>query len=678
MKFVWAGNREEQYSKRIFKLSLEEACQKLVICAVDFYRVYLDGEFNCFGPERTGEGFSRKREINLKGKREIEIEVAGYNHLCYACDKQPPFFAAEVYSDKGVVYDTFSFTCYQRTDRYTDVPRFSGQRTGLEYIDLTCVKEIPLEVYSVEAPTILDGVGDTARYEKVEFSLVSQGEFKGFDDVSDAFCELNPLNLASKDGFFVKKDFLDKTEKGYSEINFSLENERTGFIKFNIKAEEQVEFFAVMEEYLIDGKWHFRRSGCNELVVIKVPKGEWEVQTFEPYAFKHLKIIYNGKVEITPSLITYENDLANFITLEGDNDIARVYFAAQNTFKQNAVDLFTDCPGRERAGWLCDSYFTAKAEQVLMGSNLIERAFLENIILSKTPEIDSRMLPKSFPSENRENQYIPNWALWFIMELKDYYDRTGDRSLVDLAKDRVYGLLDFFLEYENEFNLLEDLQGWVFVEWSVCNNPEYTKGVNYPSNMLYYACLSAVASLYDDKELDNKARIIKENIIKQSFNGEFFIENAVREDGKLKPIKDHLSETCQYYALFFNIRPSAEFEEKMITKFGPKRKDGVYLEVAKSNIFIGNYLRFFYLLEKNETERVLEEMTSYFREMVDKTGTLWEHDSPKASCNHGFASVACPIILRCVAGFNGIKNGKPIFLDIEKAKTYGLKIKVKE
>lgn len=678
MEFVWAGKREEQYSRRIFKLSLNKECQKLVICAVDFYRVYLNGEFNCFGPERTGEGYSRKREISVVGVKEIEIEVAGYNHLCYACDKQLPFFGVEVYDDKGLVYGTLDFKCYLRTDRLTDVTRFSGQRTGIEYFDLTCVKDIPLEVYSVEEPIILDGVGDTAGYEKVEFSLISQGEFNGFSEISPAFCELNPMNLASEKGFLVERDFLNKVKFGYKEINYSLENERTGFIKFDIKANEQVEIFAVMEEYLIDGKWHFRRSGCNEIVIIKAPKGESQVQTFEPYAFKHLKIIYKGEVEITPTLITYENDLADFIWVDGENDIAKIYRAGQNTFKQNAVDLFTDCPGRERAGWLCDSYFTAKAEQAFMGNNLMERAFLENIILSKTPEIDSRMLPKSFPSENRQDQYIPNWAMWFVIELKDYYNRTGDRSLVELAKDRVYGLLDFFLEYENEYNLLEDLQGWVFVEWSVCNSTDYVKGVNYPSNMLYFAMLSSVASLYDDKKLEKKAKIIKENIIKQSFNGEFFIENAVREDGKLKPIKDHLSETCQYYALFFNIRPSAEFEEKMITKFGPKRKDGVYPNVAKSNIFIGNYLRFFYLLEKKEYDRVLEEMTSYFKEMVDKTGTLWEHDSPKASCNHGFASVIGPIILECVAGFKGIKDGKPIFTHLEKAKSFGLKIKVRQ
>ena len=46
----------------------------------------------------------------------------------------------------------------------------------------------------------------------------------------------------------------------------------------------------------------------------------------------------------------------------------------------------------------------------------------KNIILSKTPEIDSRMLPKIFPSENRENQYIPNWAIAPTKEVVAFFD----------------------------------------------------------------------------------------------------------------------------------------------------------------------------------------------------------------------------------------------------------------
>ena len=61
-----------------------------------------------------------------------------------------------------------------------------------------------------------------------------------------------------------------------------------------------------------------------------------------------------------------------------DSDLKKVYQAAISTFRENAVDIFMDCPGRERAGWLCDSFFTARTEKYLTGKNLIEYNFLEN------------------------------------------------------------------------------------------------------------------------------------------------------------------------------------------------------------------------------------------------------------------------------------------------------------
>ncbi|MHB8336004.1 MAG: alpha-L-rhamnosidase-related protein [Ignavibacteriaceae bacterium] len=43
-----------------------------------------------------------------------------------------------------------------------------------------------------------------------------------------------------------------------------------------------------------------------------------------------------------------------------DDSLNEIYSAAVQTFRQNSVDIFADCPSRERGGWLCDSYFPHK------------------------------------------------------------------------------------------------------------------------------------------------------------------------------------------------------------------------------------------------------------------------------------------------------------------------------
>ena len=125
------------------------------------------------------------------------------------------------------------------------------------------------------------------------------------------------------------------------------------------------------------------------------------------------------------------------------------------------------------------------------------------------------------------------------------------------------------------------------------------------------------------------------------------MDNAEVIDGKIVPFTDHISETCQYYALFTGICPSEEFKLKMITEFGPKRC-GAYANVGRSNVFIGFYLRYLWLLSVGESDRIIDESVDYFYAMASKTGTLWEHDTPSASCNHGFASVIAYVYDKCL------------------------------
>ena len=100
----------------------------------------------------------------------------------------------------------------------------------------------------------------------------------------------------------------------------------------------------------------------NDLFVYTCKNGRYQHLSAEPYTMKYIKVIYKGEVIVKPSLVLYESSKFRFDYV-GDEKIVSIIEAAKNTFAQNAVDIFTDCAGRERAGWLCDSYFTAKAER---------------------------------------------------------------------------------------------------------------------------------------------------------------------------------------------------------------------------------------------------------------------------------------------------------------------------
>ncbi len=142
------------------------------------------------------------------------------------------------------------------------------------------------------------------------------------------------------------------------------------------------------------------------------------------------------------------------------------------------------------------------------------------------------MIPMCYPSDHYNGQFIPNWAMWFVLELEEYAARSGDRQLVDALRPRVLRLLDFFKQFENSDGLLEKLPSWVFVEWSKANS--FVQDVNYPSNMLYSGVLDAAGRLYRLPELEAKAEGVRQAVRRQSFDGEFFVDNAVRKDGRLQ------------------------------------------------------------------------------------------------------------------------------------------------
>jgi alpha-L-rhamnosidase len=433
----------------------------------------------------------------------------------------------------------------------------------------------------------------------------------------------------------------------------------SGFIGAKITARSRTRLFVTFDEILTGGDVDFKRLGCVNVVQYELEPGTYAVESFEPYTLRYVKfIVLEGDCDLSD---VYLRELANpdagrATFTASDERFNRIFEAARQTFKQNAPDVFMDCPSRERAGWLCDSFFTARVAADLCGDTSVEKNFFENY---QRPEkfafLPEGMLPRCYPSDHYDGVFIPNWAMWFVVELEEYAARSGDRELVEALRPRVLRLLQFFKQYENSDGLLEKLPSWVFVEWSAANS--FVQDVNYPSSMLYAGVLDAASRLYGLPELATKAGRIREVILRQSFDGEFFVDNALRKDGKLQVTRNR-TEVCQYFAFFFGVATPASQSKlwrTLVNDFGPQRKQTqAHREIHPANAFIGNQLRFELLSADGRNQQILDEAIGYWLYMAERTGTLWEMDSPTASCNHGFASHAAHVLLRDVLGIHRV------------------------
>lgn len=607
------------------------------------YRVSVNGHFLGHGPCVAGAGYYRVDEYDLSkvltpGTNLIAVEVAGYNNDNYYLLNQPSFFQAEVTADGKVVAATTTgswnrgFTPFEGAvlgQRLQDAPKLSFQRPHRE-------------LYNLSGPD----------YEAWKTDL-SAPDFK-------------PAKLEETDAkalIIRRVKYPDYTVRHYTEALpnniYKFECNSTGFIGTKLVVRKPSKLIYHWDELLTEGRIK-RRMSFDGRMEYELQPGTYELESFEPYTLQYLQIeVAEGDCEVQDVYIRqYVNGDVSRAAFDCDNEsINQVYKAAVETFRQNALDIFMDCPSRERAGWLCDSYFTARVAFDLSGNHLIETNFLENFLLPEQfPNIPQGMLPMCYPSDHVNGNFIPNWAMWFVVELEEYLARSQDRAMIEALEPRVDALLNYFKRYENEDGLLEKLEKWVFVEWSKAN--EFVQDVNYPTNMLYAKMLDVVGDLYARPALKEQAARLRETIRRQSFDGEFFVDNAVRENGKLVPQKKNRTETCQYYAFFFDVATPElhpELWNVLLTKFGPHRMEqGLYPEIYPSNAFIGTYLRLEILSRYGHVQQLVDESADQYLYMAQRTGTLWENLTSTASCNHGFASHVAHVFYRDLLGLNRV------------------------
>ncbi len=675
MQVVWGEHQNIRNTELCFVCNIEK--QKnvtLSLIAKDVYNLYVNGRFVSYGPARAAKGYARVDRILLDefltkqvNVVEIYVEYYGTRTLCFAGGD--PFFGCEVVGENcRVLVESKNFQCYLMTDKIRKVERMSSQRGYLEVYALSanrspfCNGCEKINLVDASIPKILERNVAYSKYEKVVAKQYEQGSVginlqKTWDNDFTKMLE-NGNGLfsytRSECDCVLSKELLafDFTMNGrYNYRSFVFQNIECGKLALSLNAESNCDVWVVYDDILVDGKIQFNREQITHGLKWSLEKGDYTLYSQEVYSAKYVTLIFCGAVEVDDvSIIRVENpeDCKKFEC--DDADLQEVYLAAARTFRHNCYDLPTDCPNRERAGYLCDGYFLGIAEHFFTDSSNVERNFLENYRHYQNEIFnDDGILPMCYPSvASNKDDYIPNWILWFVLQLREFEKRTGDSQFVATFEDKVRKALKFFARYENEFGLLEKLDGWVFIEWSKAN--DFVDGVNYPSNMLYSAALRAAGEMFDDFSLKNKAEAVRRCIVNQSFDGKLFHDNAVRKDGKLV-VTDNVSETCQNYAIFFDI---ADKEHKTFVEEFVKRFDGCHL--CPSNMFIGYILRLFGLFKNEKYQQVIDECEQMFLPMAKRTGTIWELFAENASCNHGFGAVVgylvCESYKRCTGGKN--------------------------
>ena len=710
MNAIWIDSPSDAMNiAAAFRLSAEipsGGAPVIRVAAADFYRLWIDGRLAAHGPARAAHGFARVDKIPIPPGRRATIfaEVQSVRVPCFDGVDQPPFFAAEVVAGDGsLVASSSDFEAWRDETLVQRVRRYSYQRGFVESrrvatdpaafrtggaapegwrrataVPCALPRLLPrstslpaLSFHDAGAPVAEGPIAFDMAAEPPALRSVTLAGTPGFRAFAPSEWEDDSARDAARlvwDAASGEKTSAggadDKRSDAPRAALYNFGRTITGFISLRVRAggPAGATILALYDEIRAPENAKFPvdpfRAGWSRVLKWRLAPGAHDLLSFHPASVRFAAIaVIEGAAEIERvGLVDFENPDKDRAALPptGDATLDAIVRAARETFAQNSVDLLTDCPSRERAGWLFDSMFTGRSEALFTGRNTAERDFLENYALCpEFPTLPRGMLPMCYPSEVVLGEFLPNWTLWWILELAQYRARTGDDSIVEASRSKIPPLLDWFAALENSDGLVENEPGWVFVEWSACNDKDHVSGVNFPTNFLYAAALEAAAKLLGRRDLAEKGAAVRATAARLSWNGQWFEDNAVRDDAGVLRLQGHVTETGQYYAFYFGAATPQTHQalwETLREKFGPARDASrVFPSISPSNAIPGAFMRLELLLRHGHPRQVLDECRGFFAPMAALTGTLWEHLGAKASMDHGFASSAAWLIHRALS-----------------------------
>ena len=671
---IWIEGRDKEWNVSVKLTYTAKALSgaKMILTGAAFYQIYVGDKLIHFGPAKKGAGYVGVDVLPLPDVTDgvISVIVAGYYCRCFNGVRVPSFIQAEILSADGDVLAATGqggFACYEYAAKLQKVMRYSYQRQfsevydyaradkeasfvicdpALEYIprgvDLLDLDPKPAKLIDVGAYTQKDEMNYTLR--RFMVSPMTPQEDQWAPEALDTIPFFEYLKMVP--------DYTADAVRGAEKTveHWDLGKIETGFLTLHVKAKKDSRIIAVFaEQNYANGRPNPMAADACNCVTWTLPAGEYDLISLEPYTIMGIEVmVTDGEVDIDYVGVTecaYSARKIKPYKVE-DPELALVYQAAIDTFRHNAVDIYMDCPSRERAGWLCDSYYTSQTEFDLTGMTTVEDEFLNNYRTSGTRLDLGGVVDMCYPSDCRQ-EFIPQWAMWYVLELNDYFNKRGRGDRKDGFKDQLYTLLGYFKKFENEFGLLEKLPGWNFVEWSKLN--QRVHDVNWATNMLYSETVEIIGKLYGDAELLDKAAKLRETICEMAWNGKMFMDRAVRQaDGSLKNTSE-LSETTQYYAFRFGLidledEKCAYLKDMVMNVFGKDVMAEKCPEIEPSNALPGFYIRTELMLKWKMYPELAEYVKHFFLPMAKGTGTLWEHKNNAASCNHGFASYVAVVI----------------------------------
>ncbi len=654
----------------------------IAIAARSYYRLYVNGEMVAHGPARTARGYCRvdRLQIEAEGDTHIAVEVAAYGkpeNYCNDNTLEPGMLCCEICNANGAA---LSYTgdgkwkCTVLNTRRSRVETMSHSRVILEWYDLNPQSDDwKVGVGKFVAPELL---ADAPRYlerrapypdyamipaenmlrvsdlkAKAHFEMphvygvavmFNPEWYKLIPEENKLVAALSAEGETPFTGRYRAEGERLQIEAGENPaaVTWAFENTEVGFICLNVEPQADCTVEILNANYLND---RGEVPAGTYATRYQLKPGKYRLITFEPKLVRYIRVNLrcSGAVKISaPAVMRYtgrDNPKSYFRCSDGD--LNRIYAAARRTLRLNTMDIFMDCPERERGGWLCDSWFTARGAWMMMNDLSVEKDFIENFMLTDGETLDCGLFPEVYPGVHRTPSEvgIQNWSFWLLMELADYYKRSGDHAFIQECGNRVQYCVEGMLSMRGESGLIEHLKA-PFVDWSISNTPAATQPISVPINCLAVCAVEAMARIYHRRDWLEAAEDMRARIERMDAQSGAMEKGdaADFENGRLhrKGPRTESGVALELWSGFHG--ENRALRRQFLHAMGPNPERASDPNLGKSNLFIGLMVRFEALARMNRIPELMGEWKSlYLPQLKMGSDTLFETVQEDGGC-HGF------------------------------------------
>ncbi|MBQ7301456.1 MAG: hypothetical protein IJW77_16645 [Clostridia bacterium] len=638
-----------------------EADAAMQITASAFYKLYINDHFVMYGPARAAHEHARVdtpdiRPFLREGINHIAVEVAGYcGHICLSGTGEPAFLIAQIdYNGTPALWTgSDAWKCGILPHKVlTDEAVAHGRFWREDYVlaPSTYAWRLNGEMAVPCAVEILDSsvtfLPRVAAFP--DFSIIDLYGATYTSGIRKASMT-DEINVEQAD----KESYLDfdfgTFYSGFIGLEFECDIPCTVTLMYQSKISREAGEFTLG----FSGQTSYTRAFSR----VQMSAGQNRLETFEAYAVRYLRLIVTGaeayKVRrLYVRLCQIKNLNGGGFTCS-DGEINRILRANRTSLLINTFDTFMDCATRERgSGWNDANYWIAPAAQMLLGDRSVERCYLENQIkdsIRKYCDLPYACYPASYRC------VIHNWTIYILLQLHDYYIRSGDKTLLTEHVSGIRWLVESLNRYQNRFGLLENLDEIVYTSSYTTSqgtelNSVYNQPISTMTNFMFARAIGQLGQILDIPEWTAQAKKIEAVMwdviagIPDHEESGGFPPSSIRMDENGKPISaGYESEGCQYFWITYGYFNQKNLPLKLARIFdhmgpSPKEKFSHDLYYMKRLGYEGDFFaRIQALSMYGKTEMMLHEIKEYGLWAMDRfAGLLGEGWDWFADNHHSF------------------------------------------